>query len=127
MTDTTPPQPSETEDSILGLSTTQLAGLTVDELLDNKTAIMMMMHYYKQLVAENTGLRNEGNTLRTYAEGYERKRTYASIGAGLLAASNILVGFGVNLLTSGSNWPGGLLLLAGIVQIAMGLGYTAKE
>jgi hypothetical protein len=39
--------PAERETRIHGLSTAQLAGLTVDELTDNKTAITMVMHYYK--------------------------------------------------------------------------------
>jgi hypothetical protein len=42
---------------ILGFSTDELAGLSVDELTGNKTAITMVMHYYKVLREENLTLR----------------------------------------------------------------------
>src|SRR4051812_20864863 len=109
MPDISPPNPSnESQDStrtsrdgnILGLSTSQLAGLSVDELEGNKVAITMMMHYYRQLVDENTTLRNETNTLKTYVTGYDNKRSNATIAAGLSMFSNLCIGFGVNILTS---------------------------
>jgi hypothetical protein len=114
------------EESLLGLSTNQIAGLTVDELLSNKTAITMLLHYYKQMMNENTSLKNEVNTLKTYVDGYERKKIYTSIGATLLATSNILVGFGINLLTQATNWPGIITLSAGIILIAVGLYFSNK-
>ena len=118
---------SEAEESLLGLSTSQLAGLTVDELLNNKTAITMVIHYYKQLVSENTSLRNEVNTLNTYVQGYERKKIYSRIGSILLASSTILVGFGINLLTYSTNWPGIATLLSGIVLIVIGLYFSNRD
>jgi hypothetical protein len=69
------------EENILGLSTNELAGLTVDEVTNNKTAITMIMHYYKQLVDKNNSLRNDNNTLQTYLDSYKRKKTYTSVGA----------------------------------------------
>ena len=42
--------------SMLGVSTTELAGLSVEELTGNATAIKMMIHYYKQLVGFATPL-----------------------------------------------------------------------
>jgi hypothetical protein len=63
------------DQQILGLSTDELAGLSVDELTGNKTAITMVMHYYKILLEENISLRNDLNTARTYVEGYGTKKT----------------------------------------------------
>src|SRR3982751_3576176 len=77
------------ENKILGLSTEQLAGLSIDELTGNKTAITMVMHYYRILLDENTALRNDRNTLQTYVEGYQAKKTHAAVGAILLLAANI--------------------------------------
>ena len=114
------------DQSLLGLSTNQIAGLTVDELLNNKTALTMLLHYYIQLLNENTTFKNEVNTLKTYVEGYERKKIYASIGSILLAASTILVGFGVNLLTPSTNWPGIVTLGGGVVLIIFGLYFSNK-
>jgi hypothetical protein len=114
------------DESLLGLSTNQIAGLTVDELLNNKTAITMLLHYYKQLLNENTSLKNEVNTLKTFVDGYERKKIYSSMGSILLATSNILIGFGVNLLTLSTNWPGLATLLAGIILIVIGLYFSNR-
>ena len=43
------PQPQK-DKSILGLSTDELAGLSVDELMSNKVAITMLIHYYKLML-----------------------------------------------------------------------------
>lgn len=113
--------------NILGLSTDGLAGLTLDELEGNKTAITMVMHYYKQLVDENNTLRNEVNTLKTYVDGYSRKKTNANISAVLLLLSNIGIGFGINLLTNGTNWPGLATLIPGLCFALAGLYFSFKE
>lgn len=115
------------EKSILGVSTTELAGLKADDLQNNKTAITMLIHYYRQLVDENNALKNERNTLNTYVEVYERKKIYSTIGSGLLALSNILIAFGVSLLTSSSNWPGGVTLFCGVISAIFGLFYVNKN
>ena len=108
---------------MLGLSTDELAGLTVDELAGNITAIKMMLHYYRQLVDENGGMRNNINTLQTYMSAYEAKRSNSAAGAILLAISNVPIGFGINMLTSQSQQPpsrwssiviGAVLIAAGI-------------
>jgi hypothetical protein len=120
--------PEENKDnSILGLSTTELAGLKVEELLNNKTAITMLIHYYKKLVDDNNALKNEKNTLDTYVRVYERKKTFSSIGAILLALSNILIAFGVNLLTGESYWPGSVTLFCGVSATFVGLYYSYRN
>jgi hypothetical protein len=115
------------DNRILGLSTDQLAGLSVDEVTGNKTAVTMVIHYYKQLVDENTSLRNEVNTMKTYVDGYATKKTNTTMGAILLAVSNICIGFGVNLLTSGSTWPGLATLIPGIALVITGLFFSLKD
>jgi hypothetical protein len=122
-----PPDESKGQESILGLSTSEVAGLSVDELIENKTAITMLIHYYKKLVDDNNALKNEVNTLKTYVDAYQRKKTFVTIGATLLAASNILVGFGVNLLTTANLWPGLSSIIPGIALIAVGLYFSYKD
>ncbi len=114
-------------ETILGVSTRELAGLTVDELVDNPTAIKMLMHYYKKLVGENAANQNELNIMRTYVDGYQRKKTYAGVGTLLLATSNILVAFGVNLLTVTIAPPGVVTLASGILVIALGLYFSTRD
>jgi len=118
----------EEDENILGLSTTELADLTVGEVTNNETAIKMIMHYYKQLVGNNNSLKNENNTLKTYVDGYSRKKVNSGVGATLLAVSNVLTGFGINLLTSSTNyWPGGVLLGIGILLIILGLFLSYRD
>ena len=108
-------------DSILGLSTSELAGLSVAELTGNETAIKMMMHYYKQVVDENNSLKNDNNTLRTYVSAYDKQKSNSATGAVLLAVSNVPIGFGVNLITSANTVPGLFSLIVGIVLTGAGI------
>jgi hypothetical protein len=112
---------------ILGLSTDELAGLSVEELTGNKTAITMVMHYYKVLLDENSSLRNDLNTARTYVEGYGTKKTNSLIGAILLLVANVGIGFGVNLLTANQTWPGLATLIPGLCMAVAGTYFSMKE
>lgn len=114
--------------SILGLSTNDLAGLSVDEIAGDKVAITMLMHYYKQLVDENSSLRNDMNTLRTYVDGYRAKKLSASVGASLQFLATIFIGFGINLLTvDASKAPGWIMLAGGAAAALLGLYYSLRE
>ena len=106
--------------SFLGLDTEQLAGLSVDELVSNETAIKMVVHYYRQLVDENKSLRNDINTLRTYADAYSKQKSNSATGAILLAISNISIAFGVNLLTADPPGPGWWSIGAGVAMVVAG-------
>jgi len=121
------PKSGAHDGQILGLSTDQLAGLSVDELTGNKTAIIMVMHYYKVLQDQNLTLKNDLNTARSYVEGYETKRTNAGIGAVLLLVANVGIGFGVNLLTSQQTWPGLATFIPGLCLAAAGTYFATKE
>ena len=111
-------------ESILGLSTDQLAGVSVDELEGNPTAIRMVIHYYKRLSEDNATLKNENNTLKTYVNAYDKTKANAATGAILLALGNVSIGFGVNLLTTNTTWPGVASLLAGLAVSAGGLYFS---
>ena len=111
---------SKSASSILGLSTEQLAGLSAEDLTNNPVAITMLLHYYRKLVDDNTSLRNNNNTLRTYVSAYERYRSSSAVGAILLVANNVSIGFGVNLLTSGVKAQGIASLVSGLAMAAAG-------
>lgn len=111
-------------ENILGLSTSDLAGLSVDEITGNKVAITMIMHYYKQLADENTALKNERNTLNTYVKAYETKKSNSATGNILLIISNICIAFGVNLITGGNGWPGFACLIPGLSLGIAGVYFT---
>lgn len=106
----------------LGVSTEELAGLSVDELVGNKQAVTMVLHYYKQLSEENASLKNDLNTAETYVSGYVQKRSDVSIGAWIQFVASVFFAFAVNILTSDAKpTPGVLLLIAGIAGHVLGL------
>lgn len=114
--------------NFLGLEMEQLAGLSVDELVGNRTAITMVMHYYKQLSDENTSLRNDLNTAQTYVSGYGAKKTNGTIGAVLQGLATLFVGFGINLLTGGPVAAAGVMtLLLGVVLQVTGMYFSLKS
>lgn len=120
-------QPQGNQDgNILGLSTSQLAGLSADELTGNPTAIKMLLHYYRQLTDDNTRLKNDTNTLKTYVDAYAKQKANTATGGILLAISNISIGFGVNLLTGSTPnvWPGISSLLVGVSLVICGIYFT---
>jgi len=112
------------QNNLLGLSTKEVAGLTVEELTGNDTAIRMMLHYYVQLVNENNSLKNDNNTLKTYVTAYDNKKSNAAAGAILLSISNVSIGFGVNLLSVNNFWPGISSLAIGLSLIAGGIYFS---
>lgn len=113
--------------SILGLQTEELAGLSAEELTENPTAIKMLLHYYRQLVDDNTSLKNDNNTLKTYVDAYDRQKSNSATGAILLAVSNISVGFGVNLLSINNTWPGVASLVVGVSLIIAGIYFSFRK
>ncbi len=111
-------------DSILGLSTDGLVGVSLEKLVGNETAVTMLLHYYKQLTEETLSLKTERNTYKRFVEAYERERSRGVVGAILLTLSNIGVGFGVNLLTDGQTNPGLATLVPAVCLAAAGLYFT---
>lgn len=122
------PQAVTARNSFLGFSTEELAGLSVDEIVGNKQAVTMVMHYYGQLSEENAALKNDLNTTKTYVAGYELKRADVSVGAGLQFLASVLLAFAINILTGdGKPAPGYLLLVAGVITQGFGLYYSLRR
>ena len=108
----------------LGFQQGSLAGVTVDELLKNKTALTMLLHYYHQLHDENGSLKNDLNTAKTYVNGYQTKKVKTRTGATLQAVATLPIGFSINILTGGNDalaaasWS---ILLIGVVLQGLGM------
>lgn len=109
--------------SLLGVPMEDIANLTVDEIVNNKQAVTMVFHYYKKMEDENTSLKNERNTLQTYVEAFNRKKSDSATAAILLLVSNIVIGFGINLLTDTndqSREPGWIVFTVGAIMALSG-------
>ena len=109
------------KDSLLGIPTGEIANLSVDDIVNNKSAVTMLFHYYKEQKDENTSLKNERNTLKTYVSAFERKKSDSATAAILLSISNIGIGFGINLLTNNNIDSGIVTLMPGIFLAFAGL------
>lgn len=105
-----------------------LAGVSVDEILNNKPALTMVMHYYKQLADENSALKNDLNTASTYVQGFDKKQNDTTIGATLQFLASVCIGFGINLLTSDPKpAPGAFLLIVGLLLQGIGLYFSLRK
>jgi len=106
----------------LGISPDKFAEVDVKELVNNETAIKMLLHYYTKLTDENKTQKNDINTYRTYVGAYDKKKSNAATSAILFILSNLSIAFSINLLTKTppviAGWfllfMGGALALAGL-------------
>lgn len=117
-------QQEQNQNNILGLQTDELAGLSVEELNENPTAIKMLLHYYRQMVDENNSLKNDNNTLKTYVDAYNNQKSNTATGAILLTISNVSIAFGVNLLSINNTWPGIASLIVGLSLAGAGIFFS---
>ncbi|MBS0189548.1 MAG: hypothetical protein U0573_08960 [Phycisphaerales bacterium] len=117
---------TDPQNSVLGVPTDKLAGLSVEEICGNKVAVTMVMHYYKQLVDQNITIRNQLNTANSYVDAYKTKRMFTTIAAILFLIANIGIGFGVNLLTAGSISPGWATLIPAICFAIAAIVFTVR-
>ena len=111
----------------LGFQQASLAGVTVDDLLKNKAALTMLLHYHHQLHDENGSLKNDLNTAKTYVTGYQTKKVKTRTGAILQAFAAIPFGFSINILTGGNaalTASGWTIFAIGVVLQGMGLIYA---
>lgn len=122
-------KPQVPRDGILGLAPEEFADISVDELAKNKTSIKMLLNDYRRVRDEKALLLNERNTLSTYVAGFETARDDAKTSAILMALGNLVIGFGVNLLTADATknaQSGGLLLTAGIAITGGGIYFAFR-
>lgn len=105
---------SKEDGGFLGISPEKFAEVDVKELVNNETAIKMLLHYYTKLTDENKTQKNDINTYKTYVGAYDKKKSNAATSATLFILSNLSIAFAVNLLTK----P--LLVNAGWFLLIMG-------
>jgi hypothetical protein len=110
------------KDTFLGMSPDSFAEVKSEEVVNNLTAVKMILHYYKKLTEDNQTYKNDLNTYKTYADAFSKKQSNSATSAILLILSNVLIAFGVNFLTS--NPPinvGWFLLISGGLSTLAGL------
>ncbi len=113
---------SKEDGGFLGISPEKFAEVDVKELVNNETAIKMLLHYYTKMTDENKTQKNDINTYKTYVGAYDKKKSNAATSATLFILSNLSIAFAVNLLTKAppvnSGW---FLLIMGVALASAGL------
>lgn len=113
---------SKEDGGFLGISPEKFAEVDVKELVNNETAIKMLLHYYTKMTDENKTQKNDINTYKTYVGAYDKKKSNATTSATLFILSNLSIAFAINLLTKtppvNAGWflliMGGALASAGL-------------
>lgn len=89
----------------------ELEDVTMDKLLNNETAINMLLHNYKKLENENNMLKQDLNRQATIERTLSKNKTYTKVAAVISAFATLLISFGVNFVTSNSNDIKGIILV----------------
>lgn len=111
----------------------EVAGISLDELVNNEAALKLVLHTFRQTADENTALKQQQNfdkseiariqqEKQNLMSSYHQETTEKTIGTGISFLATIPVGFGINLLTTSSNSASGWsCLMIGVVLAVSGL------
>ena len=91
--------------------TNDLNEIDIDELINNKTAINMLLHHNKKMENENLMLKQDLNRQATIERTLSNKKTYTKIATIISIFATILISFGINFLTTNSKDIKGLILI----------------
>lgn len=96
------------------VATEGLGDITVKELLNNETAITMLLKDYKRVSDENQMMRQDLNRQATFERELSVKNARTKIAAALSFIVALTTAFGVNLITSSSE---GQINIGGVVLV----------
>lgn len=120
---TTPDSSAHNGNGPLGIDPTSLGTIKAKDLVDNKPLANTILTYTKNCESRISQLETENETLKTYASNYELNKYKAKNSVFLNLFATILIGVGVNFLTSEHNTQlnkTDLQLVAGIIMLIVG-------
>lgn len=91
-----------------------LTRITVDDLLNNKTAILQLINDHNTKLKEIQKIRESESDLRSELDYQKTSPFFASIAAIFGVVSTICIGIGVNLLTANQSSGIAIIFLGGI-------------
>lgn len=108
--------------------TKNLSDISVEELLNNITAINMLLHEYQKTENENTMLKQDLTRQATIERTLQTKQAYSKIAGILGLFSTILLSFGINFVTASNtiDIKGWILVASGIIAQAISLYFSFK-
>lgn len=103
-------------------------GVTIDEIITNKTALKMLLHNYQKISNENEMLKQDLERQSTFERGLERKNDDSKTAGIFSFISTLAVGFAINFVTTDLNSkPGWILLIIGIVLEVVSIYFSVRE
>lgn len=86
-------------------------GVTIDELLKNRTALKMLLHNHQKIENENIMLKQDLQRQATIEKELDRKNDFSKISGVLSLFSSISLSFGINFVTTDSSDIKGWILI----------------
>jgi hypothetical protein len=114
----------------------EVAGTALEELVDNKPALKVVLHAFRQSVDENIALKQQQSFDKAEIGRLEKEKqdiiinnskdnAEKTIGTTLSFVGSIPIAFGVNILTGNVNLPAGYsCLVLGVVLSILGLVFS---
>lgn len=114
----------------------EVAGTALEELVDNKPALKVVLHAFRQSVDENIALKQQQSFDKAEIARLEKEKqdiiinhskdnAEKTIGTTLSFVGSIPIAFGVNILTSNVNLPAGYsCLVLGVILSVLGMVFS---
>ena len=103
-------------------------GVTIDEIIENKPALKMLLHNYQKVNTENEMLKQDLERQATFERTLEKKNGDSKIAGILSLISTLAVGFGINFITNNiKDFPGWVVLTIGIILQGMSIYFSVRE
>lgn len=108
--------------------TKNLSDISVEELLNNRTAINMLLHEYQKTENENIMLKQDLTRQATIERTLQTKTAYSKIAGVVGLFSTILLSFGINFVTASNtiDIKGWILVVLGIIAQVISLYFSFK-
>ncbi len=103
-------------------------GVTIDELLENKTALKMLLHNYQKIQNENIMLKQDLQRQSTIEKELDKKKDFSKISGIFALFSSIVLSFGINFVTNEiGDIKGWILTVMGITFQIISLYYSFRK
>lgn len=101
--------------------------VSAEEIFDNKTAVKMVLDSHKKIEKENKTLKKELTNLNLTVEETRNQKRNGQIAIVLANIANIMIGFGVNLITGDKVKEGLMVFIPGVILVIMGIYFARKK
>ncbi len=103
-------------------------GVTLEELLKNKTALKMLLHNHQKIQNENVMLKQDLQRQSTIEKELDRKTEFSKISGMFALCSSVALGFGINFVTNNIvDIKGWILCILGVTFQIISIYYSFRK